>query len=130
MAGYQYDIMETQGEGPENEQLGGQPSLPHNPLQYKLAKEEPILSRRELEIMQMILTGLSLNEIALNLPLSLHGVKYRVGSIYEKFNVNNRLQLINLCSTTGLQVKTESGIKKSFYLEFKCREFQTKKDQD
>lgn len=95
--------------------------LPSSPLQNKLNHEEIIISERELEIMKYILSGLSIKEMGLKVFLSLFGVKYRMSSIYSKFNCKNRLELIKQASTVGLQFKTEKGEKYNFFLEIKTR---------
>ena len=125
MVGYQYDFMETKDESLDKEKLhDSQLSLlPANPLQFKLQDEMPELTKRELEIMHMILSGYSLTEVALKIFLSLHGIKFRLGSIYWKFGVANRLQLIKRAASKGLQFKTSNGLAHAFHLELQMRDF-------
>ena len=52
------------------------------------------LSGRELEVLALIATGLTNQEIALRLYLSLHTVKAHARSIYAKLGVNSRTQAV------------------------------------
>jgi len=54
------------------------------------------LSKRELEILQLILEGRNNKEIDAQLFISYHTVKNHVTSIYRKLKVRNRYQLIHL----------------------------------
>ncbi len=117
MAGklFQYDLLSTREENEQSLKAFDQ-SLPVNPLQYKHADPEPVLSEREFEIMDMTLKGLEIPDISLKIFLTIAGVKYRLSCIYEKFGVKNRLQLINKAAKTGLQFRLSSGIKQTFHL--------------
>ena len=53
-----------------------------------------ILTSRENEVLQYLLTGCSKKEIAYKLHISEHTVKAHIEKIYKKFNINNRIQLI------------------------------------
>lgn len=53
---------------------------------------EEALSRRELEILQLLGRGLSNPEIADNLHISVGTVRWHVKNIYRKLDVNNRVQ--------------------------------------
>ncbi len=66
---------------------------------YKLIKEHN-LSIRELEIVELILNGLSNNEIGNQLMISTSTVKKHVYNIFTKFNVNSRSQLITQVNRT------------------------------
>jgi DNA-binding CsgD family transcriptional regulator len=48
------------------------------------------LSHRELEIVKMAAEGLTNNEIAGRLDLTVHAVKFHLASIYRKLGVGNR----------------------------------------
>lgn len=89
--------------------------LPVNPLQEKYATDTPILTSREFEIMHMVLSGLEITEIASKIRLSVAGIKWRLTQVYWKFSVENRLQLIEKSSTTGLQFMSEDFIKHTFH---------------
>jgi DNA-binding NarL/FixJ family response regulator len=89
--------------------------LPVSPFQEKFVGEVE-LSARELEIMHLTLSGVEIHDIAAKIHLSSHGVKYRLSSVYWKFNVKNRLQLIKKATTSGLQFRTDSGVKHTFFM--------------
>jgi DNA-binding CsgD family transcriptional regulator len=50
------------------------------------------LSPRELEILEMAARGLTNDQMAKNLRISVHGVKFHLGSIYRKLGVSNRTE--------------------------------------
>jgi DNA-binding NarL/FixJ family response regulator len=52
------------------------------------------LTTRELEVLQLVLQGLSTSEIANRIFLSHQGVKAHLTTLFRKFNVKNRPQLI------------------------------------
>ena len=52
------------------------------------------LSEREIEVLQLIDEGLSNQEVARRLFLSLHTVKWHTGNIYGKLGVKNRMQAV------------------------------------
>ena len=58
-----------------------------------------LLSPRELEILEMTSRGLTNKEVGARLNLSVHGVKFHLGSIYRKLGVANRTE----ASTTYLR---------------------------
>jgi DNA-binding CsgD family transcriptional regulator len=66
---------------------------------YKLIKDFS-LSLREVEIVELILSGLSNNEIGDQLMISTSTVKKHVYNIFMKFGVNSRSQLITLINRT------------------------------
>ena len=74
----------------------------------------PELSSLELQIMHMTLSGVEIIEIAKLIFRTIACVKWRLSHVYWKFNVENRLQLINKASNEGLHFTTENGIKQSF----------------
>jgi len=74
----------------------------------------PQLSKLELEIMHLTLSGVEIIEIAKMIYRTIACVKWRLSHVYWKFNVENRLQLINKASKEGLHFITENGIKQSF----------------
>ena len=105
MIPYQPDLLKTKEENDlafkiYNEQLS---LLPVNQLQEKLNIETPTLSEREFEIMHMVLTGVEIESISLKIHLTQAGIKWRLTQIYNKFGVENRLQLIEKSSVAGLQ---------------------------
>ena len=96
--------------------------LPVSQLQEKFNNDEPELKKRELEVMHMVLTGLSIDQIRLQIYLSRAGVKWRLGCVYQKFGVKNRLELINKAYKTGLQFICPNGTKQTFHLQFNARD--------
>jgi DNA-binding CsgD family transcriptional regulator len=63
-------------------------------LQGFFSKHE--ISKREQEIIRLMLKGKSNNEIMKELFISLHTVKNHIYNIYQKLEVKNRLQINNL----------------------------------
>jgi len=60
------------------------------------------LSERELEVLQLIAEGLSRQEIATKLVLSLNTVKTHARNIYSKLGVNNQMQAVGRARGLGL----------------------------
>jgi LuxR family maltose regulon positive regulatory protein len=77
-------------------------SLPPDP---EAGLIEP-LSIRELEVLQVIAEGLSNQEVANQLFLSLHTVKVHARNIYAKLGVKNRTQAVAKARTLGILSKT------------------------
>lgn len=50
------------------------------------------LSAREREVLAMASLGLTNSMIALRMQLTVHAVKFRLGSIYRKLGVTNRTE--------------------------------------
>lgn len=61
-----------------------------------------VLSRREIEIVQLIKEGLSSKEIALRLDLSLKTVEVHRYNILKKLSLKNTAALVNFINTHGL----------------------------
>lgn len=51
-----------------------------------------ILTKRELEILYLLIEGQSNRQIAKDLIISIHTVKAHIESIYRKFGVHNKVQ--------------------------------------
>jgi LuxR family maltose regulon positive regulatory protein len=64
------------------------------------------LSMRELEVLQVIAEGLSNQEVANRLYLSLHTVKVHARNIYAKLGVTNRTQAVAKGRTLGILPQT------------------------
>jgi DNA-binding NarL/FixJ family response regulator len=64
------------------------------PFQVVNAKGEPLLTKREEQIVRMIAEGLPNNEISSNLEMSPHTVKNHLFRIYEKLGISNRVELL------------------------------------
>ena len=60
------------------------------------------LTRRELEVLQMLAAGLSNKEIAARLNISDHTVKFHVGSILGKLGAASRTEAVSLGIRRGL----------------------------
>jgi LuxR family maltose regulon positive regulatory protein len=60
------------------------------------------LSKRELEVLQLIAEGLTNPEIGARLYLSPHTIKAHARSIYGKLGVNNRTQAVYRAQSLGL----------------------------
>ncbi len=65
---------------------------------------EPLLSPRELEVLQLIAFGNSNQEIAERLFISLHTVKTHARRIHSKLGVERRTQAVAKAKTLGLMV--------------------------
>lgn len=96
--------------------------LPVDPMQEKYALDRIILSDREFEILHLVLSGHSILEIAHKIFLSVAGIKFRLSSIYWKFDVRNRLELIKKSANQGLQFYSSSGISHTFHNKLNMRE--------
>ncbi len=72
------------------------PQAPAHPIDLSLFITEHELSKREGEVLQLILEGKSNQEIADQLFVSLNTIKSHVSSVFSKTGVRRRTQLINL----------------------------------
>jgi LuxR family maltose regulon positive regulatory protein len=72
------------------------------PPESKRAEMVEPLSERELEVLRLIAEGLSNEEIAQRLVLSLPTVKWHTGNIYGKLGVKNRTQAVATARTLGI----------------------------
>lgn len=61
-----------------------------------------ILTHREVQVLNLILEGRSSKEVASLLYLSKRTVDFHLARIYEKLNVQNRLQAIRRAAELGL----------------------------
>lgn len=60
------------------------------------------LSARQIEILNLAAQGLTYKEIAVQLSLSEHTVKYHMGEILERLHLKNREQVVTYALRTGL----------------------------
>ena len=63
--------------------------------------ERQQLSARETEVLEMISRGLTNSQIASGLGLSVHAVKFHLGSVYRKLGVANRTEAAVRFSSAG-----------------------------
>ncbi len=68
----------------------------------KVQQEQFGITKRELEILQLIAQGLSNDEIAKTLFISVSSVKTLISRIFSKLNVERRTQAIQKAKETGL----------------------------
>ncbi len=73
-------------------------------LQTQATKSELVepLSERELEVLRLIAEGLTNQEIANGLYLSLNMVKVHTRNIYGNLGVNNRMQAVERARSLGI----------------------------
>lgn len=64
------------------------------------------LTRRELEILALIVEGLSSKEVAEQLFVSKRTVDFHLDNIYEKLQVSNRMQALQRATRLGLLSRT------------------------
>ncbi|MGD2157909.1 MAG: response regulator transcription factor [Anaerolineales bacterium] len=62
------------------------------------------LTQRESEVLQLVAHGLANKQIALELEISEHTVKYHISSIYAKLGVSNRIEAVKMGFQNGLIV--------------------------
>jgi DNA-binding NarL/FixJ family response regulator len=58
------------------------------------AKGIPLLTRREEQIVNLVIEGVPNHEIAMKLDLSVHTVKNHLFRIYAKLGISNRVELV------------------------------------
>ncbi len=75
------------------------------PLQNE--EDVVVLTRRQTEILQLVAQGLSYKEVADQVCLSEHTVKYHMGEILQRLHLKNREQVIAYALRTGLVHRTK-----------------------
>jgi DNA-binding CsgD family transcriptional regulator len=85
--------------------------LPSNVLFTHVSKDSPTLIPQEFEILHMVLVGYSNEDIKAQIKITKQGVKWRLGRLYKKFGVKNRLELIKTAHANGLKFITGSKSK-------------------
>jgi len=73
-----------------------------NFVRNEKAVEEFGLSKRELEVLELIAQGLSNNEIAARLFVSLNTIKTHSSKLFEKLEVSRRTQAVEVAKRTGI----------------------------
>ena len=71
-------------------------------LHSEMAPDVPVVSRREKEVLQLIVDGLTNPQIADKLFISLHTVDSHRKNLLAKFNVNNTASLIRVAIKNNL----------------------------
>ncbi|HEY5916289.1 MAG TPA: response regulator transcription factor [Chryseolinea sp.] len=71
-------------------------------LSPEIAPDVPVVSRREKEVLQLIVDGLTNPQIAEKLFISLHTVDSHRKNLLAKFNVNNTASLIRVAIKNNL----------------------------
>jgi DNA-binding CsgD family transcriptional regulator len=67
-----------------------------------VAQAGAALTARELEVLRLVARGLSNKEIAADLRITLHTVKYHLAAVLEKLDVRSRTEAVSLGIRTGL----------------------------
>jgi DNA-binding NarL/FixJ family response regulator len=62
------------------------------------------LSKRELDVLQLVASGLSNREIAARLVITVGTVKKHIEHIYSKFDAHSRIQVVAMARASGLLV--------------------------
>jgi two-component system response regulator DegU len=57
-------------------------------------RRPPHLSRREEQVLELTALGLTNQEIACRLDVTVHAVKFHLASVYRKLGVNNRTEAV------------------------------------
>lgn len=83
--------------------------LEHRDSKGNFKKANAFLTSRETEILMLLASGVSNNQIAAGLGISPHTVKTHIYNIYSKINVPNRLQAA-LWAAKNLQVSSNAKI--------------------
>jgi DNA-binding CsgD family transcriptional regulator len=79
---------------------GKESTMPRLPLWLK--PERQTLTNREAEVLITIAKGLSENEAALVLAISLRTLRTHRSTIYRKLGFHSMTELVNLCDSPGL----------------------------
>ena len=74
---------------------------PGRPAEKPIGLVEP-LSEREIEVLKLVAEGLSNQEIASRLYLSLRTIKFHTGNIYGKLGVKSRTEAVSKARDLGL----------------------------
>lgn len=121
----QFELLDTQEIRHQKSALFDQQltMLPVDPMQEKYNLERIVLTEREFQILEMVLSGFSIADIALTIHLSIAGIKFRLSSIYWKFDVRNRLELIKKSTKESLQFYLNSGVKHVFHNRLSLADF-------
>lgn len=67
------------------------------------------LTKREIEVLQLVLEGKSSKEVATNLCCSKRTVDFHLARIYDKLEVSNRVQAMRRATLLGLIPESMGG---------------------
>ncbi len=76
--------------------------IPENLQGYPAVQRRVELSNREREVLRLIVEGMSSKEVADSLFCSKRTVDSHLNRIYEKLDVNNRVQAIRRAAAMGM----------------------------
>ena len=62
----------------------------------------PALTKRELEVLMLVIDGRSSKEVALQLFVSKRTVDFHLANVYHKLNVSNRVQAFRRAASLGM----------------------------
>ena len=82
-------------------------TLLRRPSVVEVSDTEPLpdpLTGREIQVLQMMASGLANKQIALSLGISEHTVKFHLSSLYAKFGVTSRTEAVRAGARRGLVV--------------------------
>ena len=82
-------------------------TLLRQPSVVEVSDTEPLpdpLTGREIQVLQMMASGLANKQIALSLGISEHTVKFHLSSLYAKFGVTSRTEAVRAGARRGLVV--------------------------
>lgn len=87
------------------------------------SRSQESLTRREIEVIQLVATGLSGREVAQRLCRSPRTVENHLRSVYQKLGVRNRVELMRVGAERGLLAQPGAGVSASVgsMLEVKSR---------
>lgn len=72
------------------------------PKQFFLKPKKSVLSKKEHQVVNFLVDGLSYNEIADHLDISINGVRYHIKNIYKKLQVKSRSEVVKLFMDKGI----------------------------
>ena len=82
-------------------------TLFRRPSVVEVSDTEPLpdpLTGREIQVLQMMASGLANKQLALSLGISEHTVKFHLSSLYAKFGVTSRTEAVRAGARRGLVV--------------------------
>ena len=82
-------------------------TLLRQPSVVEVSDTDPLpdpLTGREIQVLQMMASGLANKQIALSLGISEHTVKFHLSSLYAKFGVTSRTEAVRAGARRGLVV--------------------------